>query len=337
MAVETRERVEYEEKIFKILISPQALEIFDKIKITFLLIVFLNSREDFSIEHFKIIQNLSPEKLILEWKRLYPNNTIPDKEKLSEIYLNLCDDFEDLFPKPGPEYKNNPSWDRQEACNIYSSTLLACLGLQKQISHRVDSLERPIVYIHNSSTGKTDLYAADEEGNLFPPHGSIRELGAGDMRKWLLKHGEKYGCVNVTDLSLEERKKYLQDHIIIGATSIHNFIVTGVVLDKKLEPILSQATDPIMIALFRSDFDLINDEDPTLLEFLFSEKLGEDIFRIVNNRVIRNAFLQDKLLENLRVGYAYNYQIIKPSLHEIERTSDNSGKEVVYFAIKIPI
>ena len=191
-----------------------------------------------------------------EWDSMYPNTAFPTSEYLEEMIDNLKKemDFENsnlnyghvstIAPVEDPldyEVPDIKTWTNQYSCNLYAASFIESLGMQENFSHRIDSKNRPVIYKIDKQ-GKTRLYVK-ENGKLIPPEGQVRELNAEAQLNWVSENGIEYGWEDVTNLSYEQKvKKLSEGYIFFGGNPVHNWIVVGIEIDGKVEPMLTQAT-----------------------------------------------------------------------------------------------
>lgn len=206
-------------KIRNILIKSELMtRILDNTKGTLkdsILLILRHSRES------NIAKN--PERELLE-EKLKILKSIREKynnqEKATEIFNNFATNV-----------YGNPAWNDEHIsfCNLYASLLIDALELGHRAGHRVDN-----------------------NGNIVRSGG--RELNASGMYNWFKNHGERHGWKNVSNLTYGEKVKLLEEgYIFYGSSPEHNYIISGIRINGRIRPFLTQATANHTIKLF-NDF-----------------------------------------------------------------------------------
>lgn len=208
------------------------------------------------------------------WKQCFPNTRIPGLEEIEKLSKSLGWKIIDVGYKYLGEFKsktnsgldpNYPHFDLTNTpepveawqgtgdftCNLYASSFIACLGLQNRFSHRIDELQRPVIYKKDERSGKVGFYV-EEGGRLVSPKGKVRELRAADQIDWISNKGvEEYGWIDVTDLGYDEKVKMLSEgYVFLGGNGEHNWIIIGLEINGKIEPVLTQSSDYVSMKLF---------------------------------------------------------------------------------------
>jgi len=147
-----------------------------------------------------------------------------NKIKVLERSYNLVESLSYVY--------GNPSWNSELSyCNLYATLLMDALNLGHRVGHRVDSIKT---------------------GNIVR-NGGV-ELNAEGMHNWFNSHGERHGWVRVSDFSYGEKVKLLEEGYIFYVTSTyHNCIISGITVNGKVRPFLTQATINTTLDLF-ADF-----------------------------------------------------------------------------------
>jgi hypothetical protein len=245
LAVQSKEELQFNLKILKEYSNPRRMEILKKVRsIDKIVSIYFSHNTDSNFENNPqgYSGRFSPE-FLREWKITFPNKQPPSLEQLlalQEYYYNQLAKLEGWqFEEEIPVIQ---TWDNQASCNLYASSFMACLGLQNKCSHRVDSENNPIIYVLDPKTGRTKLMI-EKEGSMMEPIGNIKELSAADQHQWFQKYSEKHGWVDVTNLSYEKKVELLKDgYVFYGSSEGHNWIILGLELDSKFQPVLTQAT-----------------------------------------------------------------------------------------------
>ncbi len=254
LSVKTKEEILFENEKFNFYTKPETLNR--------MIIIFYHNSLYLSgkISYSQFLESISSLKTSFQDLLALPVDDIgQNKSKIGSVMGNFEGKlYEDIFQIDEKyDSANLPrveSWGNQDSCNLYALEIVKCLGLQYVLSQRVDGEDSPVVYKNKGRQVQQLVY---KNGKLVRPVGKIRELSAKGIHEWLGRNGEKNGWEDVTTYSYRDKINLLrQGYIFYGATTEHNWIVFGQLLDGILEPVLTQASTHELLKLFSSESSL---------------------------------------------------------------------------------